>query len=120
MILGIGVDIVETARIRAIHDKYGDSFAQKLQVSIEELEYIRDKKKDMIEYLGSVWASKEAVYKALYQSGYRLTHMNEIKMSRSDPFPEVIAPSYEGIRVHLSLSHEKGAIVAFAIVEKTG
>jgi len=120
MILGIGVDIVETARIRAIHDKYGDSFAEKLQVSAEELAYIRNKKRDMTEYLGSIWASKEAVYKALYQSGHRLNHINEIKLSRSDPFPEVIIPSYEGIRIHLSLSHEKGTIVAFAIVEKVG
>lgn len=120
MILGIGVDVINISRIQSIYDKYGYNFAKKL-LAKDELEYFYSKTtvKDAVEYLSSSWASKEAVYKALYQAGYMLKNINLIVLGKSsNPYPSVTFPHYPNIRIHLSLSHEKDIVVAYSIVEK--
>ncbi len=120
MILGIGVDVINISRIQSIYDKYGYNFAKKL-LAKDELAYFYSKTsvKDAVEYLSSSWASKEAVYKALYQAGYMLKNINLIVLGKSsNPYPSVTFPHYPNIRIHLSLSHEKDIVVAYSIVEK--
>ena len=63
MIIGIGVDIAEIARVDALKAKYGDRFARRVLTGEELDEYRR--RDQSSSYLASRFAAKEAVAKAL-------------------------------------------------------
>lgn len=63
MVIGIGTDIVEIARIEKMLAKFPDSFAQRLLCGAELLEL--QQSKYPAKFLAKRWALKEAVSKAL-------------------------------------------------------
>lgn len=63
MIVGIGVDIAETARVRQLAERYGERFARRILTRDECLEYDRRKRPNA--YLATRFAAKEAIAKAL-------------------------------------------------------
>lgn len=63
MINGIGVDIVETARVERLLDRHGDRFARRVLTSDELAEFAR--RGSGARFLASRFAAKEAVAKAL-------------------------------------------------------
>ena len=63
MIIGIGVDIVEIARVREISDRHGERFARRILTTYELGEFERRKRSSS--YLALRFAAKEAVAKAL-------------------------------------------------------
>lgn len=62
-IFGIGIDIVEVARISNSIDKHGDKFIERIFTQ-EEIELFADNKKSVLNYCGR-FAAKEAISKAL-------------------------------------------------------
>ena len=63
MIFGIGVDIVETARVDKLHARFGTRFAGRILTGDEMIEF--ERRGDRSGYLAKRFAAKEAVAKAL-------------------------------------------------------
>ena len=63
MILGIGVDIVETARVEQVLERFGERFARRILTDDELTEYAR--RQQSSRFLATRFAAKEAVAKAL-------------------------------------------------------
>jgi holo-[acyl-carrier protein] synthase len=63
MIVGIGIDLIEVARIRDALEKYGDRFARRIYTKVE-IEYCSTKKNAALHYAGR-FAAKEAAFKAM-------------------------------------------------------
>ncbi|WP_127470516.1 holo-ACP synthase [Thiomicrorhabdus aquaedulcis] len=63
MIIGIGTDIVDVARIAGVYQRQGDAFAKRLLSPSELLDYTQHTHPER--FLAKRWALKEAVSKAL-------------------------------------------------------
>ncbi|MFH1707951.1 MAG: holo-ACP synthase [Planctomycetota bacterium] len=128
MIRGIGIDIIETARIRAIIDAKGLRFLDKAFTAHEQA-YCRGKQKGAYQSYGARFAAKEAVFKVLgtgWQRGVgwkqveiRNDHHGKPAVFLCDRAAEVAREL--GISgIHLSLSHTEGYCAAFAVGEGDG
>lgn len=122
MILGIGTDIVEIARIAAIIDKYGEKFLRRF-FSDREVAYALSKKNSH-EVIAGRFAAKEAISKAL-GTGFRddIT-MRDIEICNDDLgkpavfFSEKLQSRTVGTTMHISISHEKKMAIAMALWAK--
>ena len=63
MIVGIGVDIAETARVEGLCARFGERFARRILTDNEHAEF--DRRKRPHAYLATRFAAKEAIAKAL-------------------------------------------------------
>lgn len=63
-IVGIGIDLVECARIRKVLERHGDRFLERL-LTPAELEYVRGYHKELVPRLAGRFAVKEAILKVL-------------------------------------------------------
>lgn len=124
VILGLGIDLIEVARIRASHEKFGARFAQRI-LHPGEIEYCLAHK-DPAPFLAVRFAAKEAISKAFGTGiGARLGwHDMEIRKHPSgEPYvilhgggPELLA-ARQGKQVLVSLSHTVNYATAVAILE---
>lgn len=123
MIFGIGTDVVEVARIKAIHERYGERFVQRLLMS-EELAAFSSCKRPT-RFLAMHFAAKEAIVKAL---GTGFAHGVWIRdvgfLADSWGKPEIVW-SPRGREVcaqlgagegHVTLTDEAGLVVAVAVL----
>lgn len=109
MILGLGIDVVEVARIeRAISNP---RFLARI-LTPREAELIRNPSE-----AAGRWAAKEALAKAV--PGLRAWQDVEIlRGSHGEPVVNFVAGVLgPGQRVHLSITHERGVAAAVAILE---
>ncbi|SIN83294.1 holo-[acyl-carrier-protein] synthase [Sulfurivirga caldicuralii] len=123
MILGIGSDMVEVARIAALQQKH-PTFAQRILCEQEYAQW--QSRKACVAFLAKRWAAKEAVFKAL-GTGLRDGMRFQQVCIENDALgkPEVCLhgaaaqrAAQMGIRViHLSLSDERNFALAFAVAE---
>lgn len=122
MIAGIGVDIVEISRIRALYERYGERFLKRA-FGPEEIRHCIGRI-DPSASLAARFAAKEAFVKALgtgMTSGIRFVDI-QVTGARP-PRIELYGKALEladgmGVRgVHVSLSHERTHAVAMVIVE---
>ena len=124
MILGIGTDIVSTARIEAACARHGASFAERILTEREMADYAQQP--HPARFLAKRFAAKEAFAKA---TGYGLRHpvsLHNLGVGH-DQFgkpvfefsPELQARLREMgvVRHHLSISDEHEHAVAFVILE---
>ena len=124
MIFGIGTDLVDLDRIKAM--KSHDEFAAKILGPLEMKKYKKLKEDSKILYLGKQFAAKESLVKAL-GTGFRdPIFPKDIQVLRNEVGkPEVIfsdaVESYVqdlGItKSHVSLADESNHLIAFAILE---
>jgi holo-[acyl-carrier protein] synthase len=63
MIVGIGVDIAETARVQGLVERYGERFMRRILTDDERAEF--DRRNRPHDYLATRYAAKEALAKAL-------------------------------------------------------
>ncbi|OAM16056.1 holo-ACP synthase [Eikenella corrodens] len=125
MIYGIGTDILRIERIEQLYDKYGQALAERLLSRIELLEWRSVGNK--ANFLAKRFAAKEAFAKAVHtglRSPVTLHHISiaHDKLGRPEfvvepPLQEWLCQQGIG-RVHLSLSDDNGAVVAFVVAEK--
>lgn len=122
MILGIGTDIVEVARIKEAIGK--ESLKQKVY-SPREIEYC-DKDKSAQSYAAR-GAGKEAFFKALGTGWRDKMNINEVEILNDElgkPFIELRGETLRtfeqrgGKTIQVSLSHIKDYAVAFVVIEK--
>ena len=125
MIYGIGTDILRIERIEQLYEKYGQALAERLLSRIELLEWRSVGNKT--NFLAKRFAAKEAFAKAVHtglRSPVTLHHISIAHDKLGRPEFVVEPPLQEWLRrqgigrVHLSLSDDNGAVVAFAVAEK--
>ncbi|MFC2353643.1 holo-ACP synthase [Eikenella halliae] len=125
MIYGIGTDILRIERIEQLYGKYGQALAERLLSRIELLEWRSVGNKT--NFLAKRFAAKEAFAKAVHtglRSPVTLHHISIAHDKLGRPEFVVEPPLQEWLRrqgigrVHLSLSDDNGAVVAFAVAEK--
>jgi holo-[acyl-carrier protein] synthase len=124
MIVGTGVDIVETARVGYALQKHGERFAKRV-CTPAELAYC-EKFKNPAERLAARFAAKEAAFKALgtgWREGIRWVDV-EITHSRSGKPELILRGRAEEIarrmgvtRTAVSISHSDRYVVAQVIFE---
>jgi holo-[acyl-carrier protein] synthase len=124
MIVGIGVDIAETARVERLSAKFGQRFAQRILTADELLEF--DRRKHSSSYLATRFAAKEAVAKALGTGiGEHLSfHSIQIENdSQGKPLLRFLGSAVDLIagldikNAMISLSDEKHYVVAMVVLE---
>jgi holo-[acyl-carrier protein] synthase len=114
MIDGIGVDIIEVARVKEIAEK-NPRFLKRVFTS-QELQYCMDKK-NKYQNLAARFAAKEAFFKAI---GKRIswTEVGVINLSSGKPCLEVTSQKkFSFQRAEVSLSHLKDYAIAIVVLE---
>ncbi len=121
MIEGIGVDVVEIARMQKAIDDWGNTFLEKIFTE-KELSYARARQ-NSIQHFAGRFAVKEAVAKALttgWSEGFRWKDV-EIENDKSGK-PSVklyghVSDLLRNNRVFVSISHSENVVVGFAVIE---
>ncbi|MBV34366.1 MAG: holo-ACP synthase [Rickettsiales bacterium] len=123
-IFGVGTDIVKLERVERSYQRHGDKFAERILSPDELVAYVS--KKNKVTYLAKRFAAKEAISKALgtgMREGIDFKQLSIVSNQLGKP--EVIlqgkaqdwAQNNKITRVHISISDERDAAVAFAIAE---
>jgi holo-[acyl-carrier protein] synthase len=125
VIFGIGVDVLEAARIQKVFDKYGEHFVNRLLMPGERAQMERTKRKER--FLAMRFAAKEAIVKAMgtgFAHGIWIRDIGVVQNKWGKP--EVVY-SERGEKMrrelgigdgHVTLTDEAGLIVAVAVLEK--
>lgn len=124
MILGIGVDICNVHRLSQLRLKYGPRFLDRVFTPVEQRRCGDGPACD--ERYAARFAAKEAFMKAIGTGwGQGLTFL-DIEVATEDTGRPVLTVTGEArqladgagvARIHISLSHERDAAVAFVILE---
>lgn len=123
MILGTGIDLIETARIeRSLNGKEG--FRQ-LVFSPAEIGYC-EKQSDPYQHYAARFAAKEAFFKALGTGWINGTAFHEVEIVHNEqgqPQINLLGETAQTLadrsirRIHVSLSHQKTMATAIVILE---
>ena len=124
MILSLGVDMVDVARVQQLLEEGGDSFLERVYTA-DERAYCMARARPG-EHLAARFAAKEAVMKCLGTGWSRGVGFSQVEVQR-EPSGEVTVvltgralevSRDRGIqRIHISLSHTAAQAVAFAVAE---
>lgn len=124
MIIGIGIDVVEVARICSSHERFGGRFLQRVLLP-DEIAYCLGYAR-LGPHVAVRFAAKEAVSKAFGTGLGTVLGWHDIEVRRRDsgePYVVLHGRSVEllrqagGDRVHLSLTHTEQYAAAVAILE---
>ena len=124
MILGTGIDIIEVARVKASHERFGERFLNRLLLA-DEIAYCLSHK-NPAPFIAARFAAKEAISKAFGTGvGAQLGWQDmEIRRKESgEPFVvlhgkgEQLFASRGAKRLLISLSHTANYAAATAILE---
>ena len=122
MILGLGVDIVEVARVAGVAQRHGERFLRRVFTPLE-VERVHGNR---AQYLASRFSAKEAAFKALgtgWSSGVRWIDIEVDNLPSGQPVLELRGQALErarslGVRrVHLTISHTAAYAAAQVILE---
>lgn len=123
MIRGIGVDIVDIERVRALVDTEGERFLDKVFTS-EEIAYCNGKARRH-QHFAARFAAKEAVSKALATGWAGDFRWKDVEVT-NDPTGQPRITLHGRLREHIgsariqiSLSHADNHVVAMAVIEET-
>jgi holo-[acyl-carrier protein] synthase len=112
----IGVDIVEIARIRALYDRHGKRFMQRILTGAEMEQCLG--KPDPVASLAGRFAAKEAVSKALGTGIARGLSWHSIEVLNDEAGkPWVTLHGHPETRASISISHDRHSAVAMALIE---
>jgi holo-[acyl-carrier protein] synthase len=124
MIFGIGVDVLEAARVKKLYAKYGDHFVERLLMPAERAQLAKTKRTER--FLAMRFAAKEAIVKALgtgFANGIWIRDVGIVQNAWGRP-EVVYSPRGENVRRklgvgagHVTLTDEAGLIVAVAVLE---
>lgn len=123
MIAGVGVDIAELDRIRDLLSRHGERFLSRILTEGERA-YCQARR-DPVPHVAARFAAKEAVLKALGTGWAHGIKWTDVEVIRGESGPPTISLHGEAQRLagangrwHLSLTHDRGAAVAVAILER--
>ncbi len=124
MIVSVGVDVVEVARVQRLLEEEGDHFLSRIYTPAERT-YCRDKARPG-EHLAARFAAKEAVMKCLGTGWSGGVNFCDVEVQRGSTGELTVALTGGALevsrgrgiqRIHLSLSHTAEQAVAFAVAE---
>jgi holo-[acyl-carrier protein] synthase len=127
MIVGTGIDIIETVRFEKALRKHGERFAKRV-CTPAEIAYC-EKFKNLAERLAARFAAKEAAFKALgtgWSEGLRWVDVEITHSASGKPElilrgrAEEIARRMRVTRAAVSISHSDRYVVAQVIFESDG
>lgn len=122
MISGLGTDLVEVARLRRLLERWDERFLDKVFLP-EEIEYCRGRP-DPARHYAVRLAAKEAVFKALGEGWTGRLGWKDVRVVRRPGGSVRVELRGKGAelarlrgveRVELSLSHDGGYALAFAV-----
>ena len=126
MIVGVGTDVIDIARVERMFAAHGDRMLQRMFMP-EEIRYT-EKRADRTAALAVRLAAKEAVYKALTGNDLaRSISWRDIEVcNNGDGAPSLTlhgraqarAVELGVTRIHVSLSHSAASAVAFVVAER--
>ena len=121
MVIGLGNDITECARIHQLLEKHGPLFLDHFLTARE-----KEESAGRLSYYAGRWAAKEAIAKALGCGIGEHCALKDLEiLNNPQGKPEVTlsgaakatADRLKAARVHISISHEKQYAVATALLE---
>jgi holo-[acyl-carrier protein] synthase len=123
MIYGIGVDVLELARIERCYQRFGAHFVQRLLLPAERAQLERTRRPER--FLAMRFAAKEAVVKAMGTGFAHGVWIRDIGIVQDKWGKPEVVYSARGDRVrrrlgigagHVTLTDEAGLIVAVAVL----
>jgi holo-[acyl-carrier protein] synthase len=124
MILGIGIDIIEVARVQASHEKFGERFLNRI-LHPNEIGYCLSHRVPG-PFLAARFAAKEAISKAFGTGIGAQLGWQDMEVGRKDsgePFVilhergQALLEARGGRTVRISLSHTQEHATAVAVIE---
>ncbi len=123
MIYGIGIDLVKIERMKAVADKWGKKFLERVFTE-NEISYCYERKEPYLS-LAVRFAAKEALIKAIGSEIYvPLTEIEVMNFENGRPAIKAIGKLEKFFKkksikyCHLSLSHEKEYGIACVVLER--
>jgi len=127
MILGLGIDLIEVARIQASHERFGERFLNRILLP-SEISYCLSYKAPG-PFLAARFAAKEAISKAFGTGIGAQLSWQDMEVGRKEsgePFVilhgggQKLFQERGGQRLLISLSHTQNYATAVAILEGAG
>jgi len=127
MIVGIGTDLVEIARVELALERHGDRFARKILVPREYERFAAHRKPAA--YLAKRFAAKEAFSKAMgtgIRTPVNWQSIGVVNHASGRPYLELSEVLAELVQrrgicgVHVSITDERGIAAAFVVLEGGG
>ena len=124
MIVGVGTDVVEIARVASALERWGDRFVERILTPDERLRYARTRQK--ASHLAKRFAAKEAFSKAIGTGIRAPFRWHSVSVGRDGHGKPGLVPSPDmalhlaGLGVtasHLSLTDDAGVAMAFVVLE---
>ncbi|HQW09507.1 MAG TPA: holo-ACP synthase [Steroidobacteraceae bacterium] len=125
MIYGIGVDVLEAARVQRVYERYGEHFVERLLMPAERAQMALTKRAER--FLAMRFAAKEAIVKAMgtgFAHGVWIRDVGVVQNAWGRP-EVVYSPRGDAVRRalgvgdgHVTLTDESGLIVAVAVLER--
>ena len=124
MIVGLGIDVVEVARLTAAVERHGDHFIERVFTEAERAAC--DPRGDRILALAARFAAKEACLKALGSGWAEGLGFRDVEIVREGNRPPRLVLHKEAarraealgvVRSHVSLTHQPGTAAAVVILE---
>jgi len=84
-VIGLGTEIVECARVRAMIEEHGERFLERIYTP-DELRWCQSRK-NATEHFAVVWAAKEAVFKCLRIAGRSGSPWTQIEIDLQEAVP---------------------------------
>ena len=125
MVIGLGTDLTEVARIERSLDRFGQHFLNRVYTG-GEIAYCNARKKSAAESFAARFAAKEAAAKALGTGISRGVSWQEFEVTRAPGQPPQLVlhgrarelADARGItRLSLSLTHTRGLAMAVVVAE---
>lgn len=124
MVLGVGTDLIEVARIRAAHQRFGDRFLRRVLRS-DEIDYCLAHA-DPFPFVAARFAAKEAVAKAFGTGIGRQLQWQDMEVRHLPSGQPYVVLHNQGLALlqqrqaralHLSLTHTRDYACAVAVLE---
>lgn len=122
MIIGIGTDIVDIARIESAMNQYGEAFARRLFTPVER-EYCESYVHGKMSHYAARFAVKEAFSKAIgtgITKGFAFKDVGVVNEKGGKPvivLSGAMLDSWGAYTIHVSLSHTDTIAMAMVIIE---
>jgi holo-[acyl-carrier protein] synthase len=121
MVVGLGIDIIEIARIRKSIDEYGTQFLDKVFTE-DEIAYC-NKKFNKYQHFAARFAAKEAVYKAIASGWEKGLRWKDIEIENEPTGMPKVKPSGKlkiflsaDKELKISISHSDNYVTCVAII----
>ena len=113
MVVGLGIDLVEVARIRRAMEN--PRFVYKILTDAER-EYCGE---SAMKVAGR-WAAKEAIYKAIGVSNLTWLDVEILNDELGQPRVKILSHHFDTkrLRLNISITHERGHAAAVAVLER--